>query len=69
MINNEERIAIINKHLENGVEIPCSDGVIIEDTVKLEQGVVIMPNTILLGNTEIKSTFISVCYLLFQTYL
>ena len=35
MINNEERIAIINKHLENGVEIPCFDGVIIEEAVKL----------------------------------
>jgi len=55
MINNEERIAIINKHLENGVEIPCFDGVIIEEAVKLEKGVVIMPNTILLGETEIKA--------------
>ena len=54
MINNNERIAIINKHLENGIEIPCFDGVIIEETVKLEKGVVIMPGTILLGETEIK---------------
>ena len=55
MINNDERIAIINKHLEKGVEIPCFDGVIIEESVKLEKGVVIMPGTILLGETEIKS--------------
>ena len=55
MINNEERIAIINKHLENGIEIPCFDGVIIEETVKLEKGVVIMPGTLLLGETEIKN--------------
>ena len=33
MINNDERIAIINKHLEKGVEIPCFDGVIIEESV------------------------------------
>jgi transcription termination factor NusB len=38
MINNDERIAIINKHLKNGVEIPCSDGVIIEEAVNLEDG-------------------------------
>jgi len=55
MITNDERITIINKHLENSVEIPCPDGVIIEETVKLEQGVIVMPNTVILGNTEIKS--------------
>ena len=36
MINNNERIAIINKHLENGVEFPCFDGVIIEKNVTNE---------------------------------
>jgi bifunctional UDP-N-acetylglucosamine pyrophosphorylase/glucosamine-1-phosphate N-acetyltransferase len=55
MINNTERQNIIAELLQNGVEIPCPDGVIIEKSVKLEKNVIIMPNTILLGNTEIKS--------------
>ena len=53
MINNSERIAIIEKLIENGVQIPCPDGVIIESNVEIGKGTVIMPNTVLLGEVKI----------------
>ncbi len=53
MIKNAERLEIINNLIENGVEIPCPDGIIIEKNVVIGKGTVIMPNTILLGNIEI----------------
>ncbi len=53
MINNNERLDIINTFTESGVEIPCPDGIIIEPTVKIGKGTVIFPNTILLGSTRI----------------
>ncbi len=53
MINNTERLEIINRLIGNGVEIPCFDGVIIEPSVKIGKGTVIMPSTVLLGETTI----------------
>lgn len=53
MIDNARRTEIISKLLLSGVEIPCPDGVIIEDTVKIEKGTLILPNTIITGETEI----------------
>lgn len=53
MINNSERIAIIEKLIENGVQIPCPDGVIIESNVEIGKDTVIMPNTVLLGEVKI----------------
>lgn len=53
MINNARRTEIIENLLGAGVEIPCPDGVIIEDTVKIEKGTLILPNTILMGETQI----------------
>lgn len=53
MINNSERIEIINQLIESGVQIPCPDGVIIEKNVRIGEGTVIMPNTVLLGEVEI----------------
>ncbi len=53
MINNTQRTQIIEKLLGEGVEIPCPDGVIIEENVKIQKGTVIMPNTIIMGKTEI----------------
>lgn len=53
MINNNERTQIINALIENGVSIPCPDGVIIESTVEIGKDTVIMPNTILMGNVKI----------------
>ncbi len=53
MIKNDERLRIIDSLINAGVEIPCSDGIIIEKTVYIGKGTVIMPNTILLGNVKI----------------
>lgn len=53
MINNSERIAIINQLIEKGIQIPCPDGVIIESTVEIGKDTVIMPNTVLLGEVKI----------------
>jgi bifunctional UDP-N-acetylglucosamine pyrophosphorylase/glucosamine-1-phosphate N-acetyltransferase len=53
MINNDKRIEIIKKHIENGVEIPCFDGIIIDTDVQIAEGTLIMPGTILSGNVKI----------------
>lgn len=53
MINNNKRLEILNKLLENGVEIPCFDGVIVEPNIKIGEGTVIMPGTVLLGEVKI----------------
>ena len=50
---NDERIRIINSYIQNGVIIPCFDGIIIEPGVIIGSGAVIMPNTVLLGKTVI----------------
>lgn len=44
---------IINQHMKNGVLFLIRDGIIIEETVKIGRGSVIMPNTILRGETTI----------------
>ncbi len=43
----------IEYHLSAGVDIPYSDGVIIEPGVEIGMGTCIMPNTIIKGNTKI----------------
>lgn len=53
MINNAQRTAIISNLLGAGVEIPCPDGVIIEENVKIGKGTLILPNTVIMGETEI----------------
>lgn len=53
MINNEKRVAIIKNLLNNGVEIPCPDGVIIDENTVIGKGTLILPNTIILGNSKI----------------
>lgn len=50
----EKRLEIINSHIKNGVIIPILDGVFIADTVKIAEGVVILPSTLLFGNTQIE---------------
>ena len=55
MINNNERTQIINALIDNGVSIPCPDGVIIESSVEIGKDTVIMPNTILIGDVKIGS--------------
>ena len=53
MLVNETRLNIISDLISRGVEIPCPDGIIIESTVTVGKGTVILPNTILLGSTVI----------------
>ena len=53
MLNNEARLNIIASLTEGGVQIPCPDGIIIEDSVAIGAGTVILPNTVLLGSTVI----------------
>lgn len=53
MINKSQRTEVIEKLLDFGVEIPCPDGVIIEENIKIGKGTLILPNTIILGKTEI----------------
>ncbi len=53
MITNEQRLKTLEVFINNGVEIPCFDGVIIEPTVKIMEGTLILPGTIILGNSTI----------------
>ncbi len=53
MINNAKRTEIIESLLGAGVEIPCPDGVIIEENVKIGNGTIILPNTVIMGETHI----------------
>lgn len=53
MIKNEQRTTIIEKLVSNGVEIPCPEGVIIEENIKIGKGSIILPNTIIMGKTKI----------------
>lgn len=52
-LNNIMRKNINNKHMINGVDIPCTDGVIIGKDVKIGNSTVILPNTIIIGDTVI----------------
>lgn len=52
-LNNIMRRNINDKHMINGVDIPCTDGVMIGKNVKIGSSTVILPNTIILGNTVI----------------
>lgn len=54
-LNNIARMAVINKHLANGVEFICTDGVIIERSVEIGVGTQIQPSTILRNGTKIGS--------------
>ncbi len=55
MIDNTNRLAILAELLTKGVEIPCADGIIIEASVSIAKGTVILPGTIILGTTNIGS--------------
>lgn len=52
-LNTAARMAVIEKHLENGVEFNCIDGVVIGRDVKIGAGTEIMAGTHLRGNTTI----------------
>ena len=51
--NTYARMQVIEKHLLNGVEFTCLDGVIIERGVEIGLGTEILPGTILRGRTKI----------------
>ena len=53
MINNSQRTEIIKNLLVSGVEIPCPDGVCVDENVKIGKGTLILPNTVIMGQTEI----------------
>lgn len=53
VINNETRKEIIENLISQGVEIPCPETVLIDETVKISKGAVILPNTLILENAEI----------------
>ena len=52
-LNEKARNKIIRKHLLNGVDIPCTDGVIIGADVTIENETQILPNTIIKGRSVI----------------
>lgn len=52
-LNTIARNNIIDKHLDNGVEFVCTDGIIIGKDVVIGQDCKILPNTILRGKTTI----------------
>ena len=52
-LNNIARSQILKRHMSNGVNIPCRDGIIIADSVKIGQNTCILPGSIITGNTVI----------------
>jgi bifunctional UDP-N-acetylglucosamine pyrophosphorylase/glucosamine-1-phosphate N-acetyltransferase len=52
-LNTYARMAVIEKHLENGVEFTCLDGITIERSVKIGVGTEILSGTILRKGTVI----------------
>ncbi len=52
-LNTIMRRKINEKHMKNGVDIPCADGVMIGMDVEIGAGTTILPNTIIIGNTVI----------------
>ncbi len=53
MLREKARKNILEKHMENGVDFICTEGVVIGTDVEIEAGTVIQPNTILKGRTKI----------------
>ncbi|MBE6904008.1 MAG: UDP-N-acetylglucosamine diphosphorylase [Ruminococcaceae bacterium] len=51
--NDAQRLEIIEKLRKSGVKIPCSDGIIIEKTIPIGKGTVILPGTIIMGESKI----------------
>jgi bifunctional UDP-N-acetylglucosamine pyrophosphorylase/glucosamine-1-phosphate N-acetyltransferase len=52
-LNDIARAEIIGKHLDNGIEFCCTDGVSVGNNVKIGQGTIIHSGVILRGNTVI----------------
>ncbi len=58
MLNTVARMAVIEKHMENGVEFTCTDGITIGREVKIGAGTSILPGTIITGKTVISDNCI-----------
>ncbi len=52
-LNELMRKKIIKYHMENGVDVPLSDGIIIDGSVEIGKDTVILPNTILRNGVKI----------------
>ena len=52
-LNTAARMAVLEKHMANGVGFTCTDGIIIERSVEIGAGTEILPGTILRGKTVI----------------
>lgn len=52
-LNNIMRRNINDKHMVNGVDMPCTDGIMIGMDVEIGLNTRILPNTIIIGNTKI----------------
>lgn len=52
-LNCIARQRVLLKLMKNGVDIPCTDGVIITDDANIESGTCILPNTVIKGKTSI----------------
>lgn len=53
-LSPEKRTQIIQNHISAGVLIPITEGVFIGENVQIEKNAVILPGTVLLGNTQIE---------------
>ena len=52
-LNNIARMHTLKKLMANGVDIPCTNGILITDEVKIGQNTCILPGTIIKGKTII----------------
>ncbi len=52
-LNNIARHAVLDRHYDNGVDIPITDGVIIGPDVQIGRDTTILPGTVLCGHTAI----------------
>ena len=55
LANSASRAAVIDRAIENGAIIMCSDGIVISPDAKIESGAVILPGSIIKGKSVIKS--------------
>lgn len=54
-LNEIARMRILHKHMKNGVNIPCTDGVMIGKDVSIGANTTILPSSVIRGKTNIAS--------------
>lgn len=54
-LNEIARQRVLERHMENGVNFVCTDGILIGNKVEIDAETTILPGTILRGNTKIGS--------------